>query len=322
MRITCQALHKSYGPQQVLDGIDWEVPPGAIYGLLGPSGAGKTTLLRLLAGLEQPDSGAIAITDDAGSPIDWPRVGMVFQNLGLWPHLTAEQHLYCVLDRGSRSEKTAAARQLLCEVQMPAGVWSHRPEQLSGGEAQRLAIARALAIEPHLLLLDEPLAQIDTVLRQDLLAVLTALVKARSITAIYVTHSWLETQTLAEHVAVLADGRLVQSGSYDAVYESPTNALVARLTGPVVHLPRRYGVELVKPIVSEDQILLRPQQVRLVDSTDDNRWTVTHCRLSGVGWEVTLRAADEEIQVPSSRPYQPGSTTGLRVMTRPASLSD
>ena len=314
MRITCQAVCKTYAAQTVLDAIEWEVSAGT-HALLGLSGAGKTTLLRLLAGLEQPVSGTITFTDDKGSSIARPRVGMVFQNLGLWPHLNAEQHLVCVLEHGSRVEKTSQARQLLREVCLPEVVWKHRPQQLSGGEAQRLAIARALAIEPRLLLLDEPLAQIDTVLREELLALLNAIVEARSLTAIYVTHSWREAQMFAENVAVLAEGKLVQSGAYNDVYARPTNALAARLTGPVVELPRRYDLELADSVVAGDQILVRPQQVRLIDPADDNRWEVIACRLSGAAWEATLRAGDEEVRVPASQPVDAGSATGLRVMS-------
>jgi ABC-type Fe3+/spermidine/putrescine transport system ATPase subunit len=147
-------------------------------------------------------------------------------------------------------------------------------------------------------------------------------VQARSITTIYVTHSWIETQAFAENVAVLAGGQLVQSGSYAAVYKRPAEALVARLTGPIVALPRRYDTELAEPLLSTNGILVRPQQVRFIDPTEDNRWEVTHCRLSGAAWELTLRAGSEEVEVPCSRPYPAGSAIGLRVLTPEASFPD
>lgn len=314
MHVSCNAVHKAYGEQVVVDDVSWELPAGSRWGLLGSSGAGKTTLLRILAGLEEADSGEIAVRLPTRSPIVQPRIGMVFQNLSLWPHLTARQHIECVAQSVARGERSAYIDRLFREVSLPERVWDRRPEQLSGGEAQRLALARALAVEPELLLLDEPLAQVDAVLNDELLSLLRRLALARSLTTIYVTHSWREAQAFADHIAVLMNGRLVQSGNSDDVYRHPVNAEVAELTGPIVRLPKEFINRVVSPVQdSSDRIVVRPQHVSLVEPADHNAWDVVHCRLCGSGWQLVLRSGGEEIEIFSAREYGVKDVVGVMI---------
>lgn len=200
--LCCRKLAKRFADHVALDDMNWDVPHGAFMGLLGRSGAGKTTLLRILAGLDDQYNGEVLFHPNR------PRVGMVFQDLALWPHLTARQHLRCVISNGPRSTREEKIDRVVQETQFPAIALDRRPDQLSGGEAQRLALARALVIEPELLLLDEPLAHVDADLRLELSAMIRKVVLDRQLTAIYVTHDEHETHRLCTHLAFMADGKI------------------------------------------------------------------------------------------------------------------
>ncbi|MCA9202038.1 MAG: ATP-binding cassette domain-containing protein, partial [Planctomycetales bacterium] len=162
--VQCRDVGKRFGAACVLNGVSWTARAGAVSGLVGVSAAGKTSLLRIIAGLDRADSGTVEFPRDDASQTEAakaqsPRIGMTFQNLSLWPHLTARQHVASVLRVAARD---GAVEALLAEVGLPASTFDRRPAELSGGEGQRLALARALAVKPELLLLDEPLAQLDT----------------------------------------------------------------------------------------------------------------------------------------------------------------
>jgi len=319
MSLTCQQLTKRYAGQVVLDRLDWRIEAGQTWGLVGPSGAGKTTLLRLLAGLERPDSGTIRDPAATGRSGRRRAIGMVFQNLGLWPHLTAAQHIACVLRSDARRDPSALVSQILAEVRLPPETWQKRPEQLSGGALQRLAIARALAIEPELLLLDEPLAQVDTLLRDELLGLLRDVAATRRVTAVYVTHSWWEASQFASHVGVLVDGRMLQAGECSQVYRHPVSALVARLTGPIVEIPGpiaregRLEVAARATPLEDGGLVIRPQQLELTSVSQNNRWAVISCQCSGPAWTVKFQAAGHQLVAPMGRELQPGDVVGLRI---------
>jgi putative spermidine/putrescine transport system ATP-binding protein len=321
VHLHCQKLTKRYGSQVIVDQLDWSIKSGQSWGVIGPSGAGKTTLLRILAGLEQCSSGEVAILEESQVRIRKPTIGMGFQHLGLWPHLTALQHILAVLKDSSRKKRLQTASEQLEEVCLPRACHDKRPGQLSGGEMQRLAIARALAVRPHLLLLDEPLAQVDTVLRSELIRLLREMIDKRNITSIYVTHSWSEASQIAEHIGVMLDGKFVQTGTTEDIYRAPVNPTVAKLTGPFVEIPRRAVDDgricmsnlSSKSNMRSDLWIVRPQQLELIASSESNRWEVTQCNPSGFVWEVTFVSDKDRIQTAVCRKLRRGDIVGLNV---------
>ena len=206
VEVECRQLVKRFGEFEVLHELTWRVAAGSVAGLLGPSGAGKTTLLRILAGLDPPTSGSVLLKN--GTP-RVGQVGMVFQNLALWPHLNARQHVEYVLHTLPSSKRRAEAERLLQETRLPSTAWDRRPADLSGGEGQRLALARALAPQPELLLLDEPLAHVDSALRQELLELLKLISTQHEMTMIFVTHSLPEAQQICDTISILESGRML-----------------------------------------------------------------------------------------------------------------
>lgn len=328
VRIECIDVVKRYGTTPVLDRLSWTVAPGQLAGLLGGSGAGKTTLLRLIAGLEECSAGRVTIhaPQSAGANRRMP-IGMVFQNLALWPHLSARRHLECVLPRLARGGRRRRAEALLAETRLPPAVWDRRPAQLSGGEAQRLALARALAPQPNLLLLDEPLAQLDTTLRAALLELIREVIRARGVTAIYVTHHWSEAMTLCERIAVMGHGRIAMDETPEEVYWNPPTPQVARLTGPVVELSRELlerglitrapGPPCGKPGASQpaDLLVVRPQQLQLIAPAGPNRWELAACRPEGAAWTLTLVHREYRLSMPSLVAPTPGKVVGVELTT-------
>lgn len=225
-----------------LAGIDLTVEAGSFVVLLGPSGSGKTTLLRCIAGLETPDSGEIAIDDhivfSASRRImvspEARKLGMVFQSYAVWPHMTVKQNIALPLTHGSnripRSQIAERVRKTLAAVQLES--MADRPTtMLSGGQQQRVALARALAIEPRALLMDEPLSNLDARLREEIRAEIKAAVKQIGVTVLYVTHDQAEAMALADQIAVMDAGRIVQLGTPSVLYRSPATPHVAEFFG-------------------------------------------------------------------------------------------
>lgn len=223
--ISLKSVVKRYGARAALDGLDLEVAAGEWVAVLGPSGAGKTTLLRLVAGLEAPDEGRIEVGDGCV-------VGMVFQDLGLWPRLTAAEHLDETLraverDRGARAARVA---ELLREFEIGEAA-ARRPAELSIGQQQRLAVARALARRPSVLLLDEPFSSLDPLLRKSLAELLARRHAAERFTAIYVSHYLEAPVKYASRVAILREGKVEQVGALDELRSRPASAWVAEFLG-------------------------------------------------------------------------------------------
>lgn len=215
--IALDGLVKEVSSGFSLKDITLRVPSGSTLALFGPSGCGKTTTLRLMAGFEQPDAGSISIN---GRLVSTSRlmvaphrrgIGMVFQDLALWPHMTAREHLGFVLEgRGvSRTEKKHKIAESLHRVQLSQKADAF-PHQLSGGEKQRLAMARALAAAPDVLLMDEPLSSLDAHLRSSLLRRTRHLIHEMQMTTVYVTHDWHEAIYLADWIAIMKDGRITK----------------------------------------------------------------------------------------------------------------
>lgn len=233
---------KSYGDTVVLRDIDLTVSPGELFFLLGPSGCGKTTLLRVIAGFVDATRGEIYFDDrDMTSvPPHQRNTGMVFQNYALWPHMTVAQNVAFGLDvRGlTRAEKDTRVARALAEVHLP-GYENRFPHQLSGGQQQRVALARALVIEPDVVLLDEPLSNLDAGLRIEMRKEIHRIHKELGLTMIYVTHDQKEALSLATRVAVLHEGTLAQVATPAEIYHNPATPFVAQFVGETNMLPGR-----------------------------------------------------------------------------------
>jgi iron(III) transport system ATP-binding protein len=232
--LSLKTISKNYGETRAVEDLSLEVERGEFFGLLGPSGCGKTTTLRMIAGLEAPDSGRLEFDGRDLTSVSPERrgFGMVFQNYALFPHLNVFENVAFGL-RARRRPKAELARKVtdaLELVQLP-GYENRRVDELSGGQQQRVAIARAIAIEPALLLFDEPLSNLDVALREETRSELRELVKRLGLTAIYVTHDQDEAFALCDRIAVMNDGRLLQTGTPQSLYEQPANVTVARFLG-------------------------------------------------------------------------------------------
>src|SRR3954463_1867135 len=234
-------LHKQFSVgRPAVDGVSFTVPAGEIVVLLGPSGCGKTTTLRCVAGLEHPTAGTISI---AGKVVSAPSrgisiaprhrdLGMVFQSYAVWPHMTVRQNVvYPLKHRGvARSEAARQVDEALALVGLTE--YAERPVvALSGGQMQRVALARSIVYRPKLLLLDEPLSNLDAKLRIRLRDDLRRIIKAAGLTALYVTHDQAEAVVLGDRIGVMRDGKLLQLSTAAELYNDPADAFVAAFTG-------------------------------------------------------------------------------------------
>ncbi|HEX4885142.1 MAG TPA: ABC transporter ATP-binding protein [Casimicrobiaceae bacterium] len=240
--IAVEGVTLSYGAEPVLRDISLDIAPGEFFALLGPSGSGKSTLLRLLAGFNRAQAGRVRIggADVADLP-PWKRdVGMVFQNYALWPHLTVAQNVAFGLEerRWPRPRIDERVREMLDLVGLAAFA-ARRPGQLSGGQQQRVAIARTLAIAPRVLLLDEPLSNLDAKLRASTGLELKRLQRRLGVTTVFVTHDQQEAMTIADRLAVLDHGVIQQAGSPRELYDAPVNRFVAEFVGSINLFPGR-----------------------------------------------------------------------------------
>src|SRR5438105_5770146 len=233
-------VHKRLGDNQVLKGVSFTLKRGDVVALLGPSGSGKTTLLRAIAGLDHPDSGVIRLGErtlfdgaaGAAVPAEQRGLGLVFQSYALWPHRTVLEHVQYPLRvrRVPGTEMRERALKALREIGLEA-MASRYPHQLSGGQQQRVALARALVYKPPLLLLDEPLSNLDAKLREEARVWLRELIERLQITAICVTHDQVEALALADRVLLLENGRVEQEGAPEDIYERPRTLFAAEFMG-------------------------------------------------------------------------------------------
>jgi iron(III) transport system ATP-binding protein len=234
--VEARNIELSYGATPVLRDINLSVAPGEFFALLGPSGSGKSTLLRLIAGFNQQQSGTLLIggRDVTGTP-PWRRnVGMVFQNYALWPHMTVAQNVaFGLEERRLPRDEVRRRGEAALELVGLTGYGARRPNQLSGGQQQRVALARTLAIEPQVLLLDEPLSNLDARLRVQMRRELIRLHRRLGITTIFVTHDQEEAMTICDRIAVLDQGVIQQIGSPMELFDRPVNRFVAQFVGSV-----------------------------------------------------------------------------------------
>lgn len=255
MSINVKNVNKNFGEFVALDNVSVSIPKGQLTALLGPSGGGKSTLLRIIAGLEQLDSGAVEIegVDATKIPARKRNVGFVFQHYAAFKHMSVERNVAFGLEirKTPKAEIKERVDELLRLVHLQQ--FAHRlPSQLSGGQRQRMALARALAVQPSVLLLDEPFGALDAKVRKELREWLRRLHDEIPVTTVFVTHDQEEALEVADEIVVINEGRVEQIGSPDTLYDAPANEFVMGFLGPVTRL----GDQLVRPhdiqVVSSD----------------------------------------------------------------------
>jgi ABC-type Fe3+/spermidine/putrescine transport system ATPase subunit len=329
--------------------LSLDVRAGELLALIGASGSGKTTTLRMIAGYEPPDGGRISLVGADGSTRDITRespqrrgFGMVFQHYALFPHMSVQENVAFGLEarRVPKAERLARAREALANVGL-GGYGERRVQALSGGEQQRVALARALVIEPNVLLLDEPLSNLDPTLRQSTRDELRQMLHRLHVTAVFVTHDQEDAFAVADRVAMLSNGRLEQLGTPEELYQAPASRAVARFVGRgAFATARAEGDRTVVTIGAVSQsaplgsahgaaphdAVLRPETLALVESAGEGDWhgTVQTRRFAGdhfvyrVG-EIAGASEPLEVQCEHGRAAE-GDRVGVRLRARPVAL--
>jgi iron(III) transport system ATP-binding protein len=332
--ISVRALGKRYGGRHAgkaaATGLDFDVPEGKLFTLLGPSGCGKTTTLRMIAGLEQPTEGTISIDgqlvcDTATRtfvPANQRPIGMVFQSYAIWPHMSVIENVAFPLTVGeskkARNEARYRARNMLRLVGLE-GVGDRPATMLSGGQQQRVALARALVREPKVLLLDEPLSNLDAQLRERMRGEIRAVQQKLGITAVYVTHDQSEALAISDLILLMNEGRIVESGLPQEIYRRPSSEFTASFIGVAnaldgsVRSADAAGALIVTPqgIVrgpplqglragDEVRLFIRPENFELSrrrHGEDDWSGTVRYSIYQGDCWDYTVSVSDADIRV-------------------------
>lgn len=335
-------LTKRFGKTVAVEGLSLEVQDGEIMTLLGPSGCGKTTTLRCIAGLLRPDAGDIYLGEERVTdlPPERREMGFVFQNYALWPHMTVYQNLAFGLElRGlPEAEIKRRIREALAMVRL-SGFEDRYPRQLSGGQQQRIALARALVIEPHVLLLDEPLSNLDAQLREEMRFEIRELQKKLGITTVYVTHDQAEALVLSDRIAILNEGKIMQVGTPKEIYDRPSNKFVAGFIGLTSFMegtidrlddPKGYTVVRTEdgleirvrardlPVGRKVTLAIRPEHIEIhkdattIRPTEVNLFEGTILRLAYLGDinDCRIRIGDWVLraQVSADKALQPGRT--------------
>jgi iron(III) transport system ATP-binding protein len=325
--IRLERVSRRFGAVRAVEEASLEVGRGEFVALLGPSGCGKTTLLRLIAGFEAPDEGEVRLGDQVVAGGTWvpPErrcVGMVFQDYALFPHLSVARNIGFGLERRGRHERI---REALALVGLGA-LGDRFPHELSGGQQQRVALARALAPEPSVVLLDEPWSNIDPVLRSSMRDELAAILRATGVTVLLVTHEQEEAFSLADRVAIMREGTVVQCGTPEEIYYGPTSRWAAEFVGAANVLPGRLADGLVQTLVGrfsapngdapgDVEVLVRPELLELaVDPEGDCE--VVHREFRGHDVFYRVRLPDGTT-VCSQRPSNEEVPLGARVAVRP-----
>jgi len=251
--VTIEDLSLSFGSTEVLKGVNLEIKPGELFTFLGPSGSGKSTLLRAIAGFGPDPTGRIFIGDDDVTRLPpWQRnVGMVFQSYALWPHMTVRKNVAFGLEEQNVPAKKIpdrvdAALKLVGLLELA----ERRPSQLSGGQQQRVALARTIVVEPRILLLDEPLSNLDANLRVQMRREIHDLQRELQLTTIFVTHDQEEANTISDRIAVLDEGIIQQVGTPLKLYDEPANRFVAKFLGTANLVDGRIETKRGKPVFS------------------------------------------------------------------------
>ncbi|NLS00351.1 ABC transporter ATP-binding protein [Rhizobium sp. P38BS-XIX] len=325
--LECVNLGKSLGGKAVLNNLGFTLEAGEVIALVGASGSGKSTLLRSIAGLVDPDDGDIHIQGEAV----WSRrnrvaaeqrnVGLIFQDYALWPHMTVRKNLSFGLeakgfDRNEISRRIDHALSITHLEQLA----SRKPSELSGGQQQRVAIARCLAMRPRLLLLDEPLSNLDAALRDDLRAEMMRLIRSEEMSAVYVTHDQVEAMAVSDRLAVMENGSIVQFAPPQAIYEAPANAFVAKFLGGFSLLSgiasdANFQVasdgSVMKhashPIQGPAVLVVRPEDGRPAAGQNDLMGEVVDSAFQGRCWRVQVRVGSDLLRLDWPRREERGS---------------
>ena len=308
--IEARNVTKRFGDFVALEDVSVQVESGSLTALLGPSGSGKSTLLRVIAGLEQPDAGAVFISGKEATALAPQKrgVGFVFQHYAPFKHMTVWENVAfgLTIRRRPRKEIRARVDQLLELVQLP-GLGKRYPAQLSGGQRQRMALARALAVEPEVLLLDEPFGALDARVRKELRAWLRRLHDEVHVTTVFVTHDQEEAMDVADQIVLMNSGRVEQVGAPRELYEEPANEFVMTFVGPVSSLGGEY---------------IRPHDVELLLEPGEGTTVGTVQRVVHLGFEVRVELQlddDGELwaQVTREECERLGLAAGVRTHVRP-----
>jgi ABC-type sugar transport system ATPase subunit len=305
-----EGLAVAYGRTRVLHEVSLAVGAGEFVALLGPSGCGKTTLLRAIAGFVTPGAGRITAggRDITHAPPEKRGAAMVFQSYALWPHMSVAKTIgYGLAVRGWDRARIAARVEEMLRLLRLEGLGERLPAQLSGGQRQRVAMGRALAVDPEILLLDEPMSNLDARVREGVRHELRALQQQLGITAIHVTHDREEAMILADRIVILEEGRIAQAGPPEELWRRPANAYVADFLGATNRLTLPDGL-----------LLFRPEEARLLapgETCAGPRFagTVAHCAYAGGRWRASVRAAGAEVLVDAPARIEAGAPITLAI---------
>ncbi|ODR98127.1 sulfate ABC transporter ATP-binding protein [Methyloceanibacter methanicus] len=337
MDVTVENVIRTFGTTAALHGVSLDIRAGELIALLGPSGSGKTTLLRILAGLDVPTSGRVLFdsADALSLTVQERNVGLVFQSYALFRHMTVLENVGFGLQvrprsrRPSRSEIKRRALELLDLVQL-SGLEKRYPTQLSGGQRQRVAFARALAIEPRVLLLDEPFGALDAKVRRDLRRWLREIHDRTGHTTVFVTHDQEEALELADRIVVLNNGRIEQVGTPDEIYDAPNSPFVFSFIGESSTLPvrvkggkvwfddRRLDLPVRDLADGQGRLFLRPHDVEVVaDDRDAITGVVTAVRRHGGSRRFELGVGETQERIEVELPSLAEQTVGSKISVLP-----